>query len=579
MLKTLRIRSFAIIEDLTVDFGAGLNVMTGETGAGKSIVVDALGLAAGDRADTSMIRSGEDRAVVEAVFVAAADSEARVVLGARGIDLDGDEVVVRREIAASGGGRVFINGSPSTVTVLREFGDLIVELHGQHEHQSLLSAERHRDALDLFGAHEKRSEATARAHAEVLEARKRLQDLRDRSRERESLAESLRLTVTEIDAVAPRPGELDELDRERSRLQNAEQIATALGESVRLLYEGDPTAGSMAAGAARHADTLAGLDPDLAEVAARIRAAGLELEDAGSELRDYRDGNSFDPARLEEVETRRAVISNLLLRYGPDERAAIARRDEAATELDELGDLETEETRATEAVAGAERQYVRAAAALSKARVAAAKGLAPRVEKQLGALALGKARFRVETTSVRGAETIEDRSRAVALHPRGAERVEFLLAANPGEEPRPLARVASGGELSRVMLALHVVLEQAGGERVLVFDEVDAGVGGATADAVGARLAGLGALQQVLCVTHLPQVAAHAEHHYHVRKRVVAGRTRAELATLDGDERVDELARMLGGKEITAASRRNAAELLSAASTRTADGRTRGRET
>jgi DNA repair protein RecN (Recombination protein N) len=578
MLKTLRIRSFAIIEDLTVEFDAGLNVLTGETGAGKSIVVDALGLAAGDRADTSMIRSGDGRAVVEAVFRVAPGSEARAVLDARGVDPEGEDVIVRREIATSGGGRVFINGSPSTVTVLREIGDLMVELHGQHEHQSLLSAERHREALDLFGDHADLAEATAAAYNEVLASRERLQDLRDRSRERESLAESLRLTVAEIDAVAPRPGELDDLDRRRKRLQNAEQIATALDEAVRLLYEGDPTAGSLAAAAARRADTLAELDPDLAEIASRIRAAGLELEDAGSGLRDYRDGNSFDPTRLEEIETRRAAISSLLLRYGPDESAAIARRDAAADELEELGDLVTEEARAAEAVAVAERDYADAAGELSRARETAAGGLAPRVEKQLRALALGKARFRVETAPARGSETVEGRSGPVALHPRGAERVEFLLAANPGEEARPLARVASGGELSRVMLALHVVLERAGGERVLVFDEVDAGVGGATADAVGARLAGLGSLQQVLCVTHLPQVAAHAEHHYHVRKRVVAGRTRAELATLDGDERVDELARMLGGKEITAASRRNAVELLSAASARTAGGRARGRE-
>jgi len=477
--------------------------------------------------------------------------------------------VVRREVAPSGAGRVFLNGSPSTVTVLRELGDRLVELHGQHEHQSLLSPARQRELLDDFGAHHDALTRVEVRHAAVLEAREGLAEIRGRAAERDARIEELGATLREIDAVAPRPGERDALDRERTILQNSGSMAQLLEESVGLLYEGDSTAASLAAAAARRVESLAKLDPELDSVARRVDAARVELEDAGAALRDYRDRGEFDPARLEEVETRRAALERLLLRYGPDEASALERRDEVHVELEALGKLADLEASAVEVVERAEAAYVDAARRLGRARSAAATGMKPRVEAQLEALALARARFEIAFSPARGDE-IERSGKRWPLGARGAERAEFLLAANPGESTHALAKVASGGELARIMLSLHMVLEKAGRGRVLVFDEVDAGVSGAVADAVGGRLAELATKHQVLCVTHLPQVAAHAERHYHVGKRVVGRRTTVDIASLSGEQRVGELARMLGGKEITPASTRNAAELLAAAEARRA---------
>jgi len=563
MLKTLRIRNLAIIEDLTVEFGPGLNLLTGETGAGKSILVDALGLAAGDRADSKLVRAGADRAVIEAVFEPLSGRTVRKRLQERGVDMEGQALVVRREVPVSGGGRVFLNGSPSTVAVLREAGEYLVELHGQHDHQSLLSPDRHLELLDEFGGHQESLQRVVAAHREVESERKKLEALQERARSGAERTELLRRRMKEIESVAPRPGELASLVRERKILQNSGLVVTLLQEAVGLLYEGEATAASLAAGAASRVSKLAELDPEVREIAGRVDAARLELEDAGVALRDYRDRTQFDPLRLEELESRRAALENLLLQYGPDEEAALRTRGEAIRELEDLEDLETEEQRIRDGLTTAESRYLERAAALTRSRRRAAERMAPRMEEQFAVLALERARFRAVLSPSRGSEAAAGRE--IPLHPRGAERAEFLLTANPGEEARPLSKVASGGELSRVMLALHVLLEKAGDGQVLVFDEVDAGVGGAVADAVGARLRDLAKRHQVLCLTHLPQVAAYAHRHYHVKKHVVGERTRAEVTPLDGEQQVNELARMLGGKRVTAASRRNATELLNAA--------------
>ncbi|HEX6852416.1 MAG TPA: DNA repair protein RecN [Candidatus Polarisedimenticolaceae bacterium] len=557
MLRTLRIRNVAVVEELTVEFGAGLNVLTGETGAGKSILVDALGLAAGERSSASLVRSGSDRAIVEAVFEPPFPSPLEALLDARGVERGEDGLVVKREVASSGGGRVFVNGSPTTVAVLREIGGLLVELHGQHEHQSLLAGDRQLDLLDARAGAAEAADRVAAAWDERRRKREALEHLRDAARDREARIATLREVVREIDALDPRPGERERLDRERRVLQHAERVARLLEEATDALHEGEPSAAALAASAARRVAELAEIDPGLAELARRVETARLELQDAGATLGAWRDRADFDPARLEGIATRLAALDRLLLRYGPDEEAALATREAAEAERAQLEDVDRSIEQAERAAEEAEAAYAAAAKALSERRRAAAAVLSREVETQLGALALVKARF------------------AVALRegppgPRGAERAEFLLAANPGEPSRPLAQTASGGELSRVMLALHLVLEGAGSGRVLVFDEVDAGVGGAVAAAVGARLGTLAGRHQVLCVTHLPQVAAHASRHYHVRKRVAEGRTSTDICALDGAARVEELARMLGGRELTEGARRNAEELLVEAGTWTA---------
>ena len=566
MLHTLRIRQFAIIEDVSVEFGPGLNLLTGETGAGKSILVGALGLLSGNRSDSSMVRSEAERAIVEALLHPSPLSRSSIhsLLHDRGLEPEPDgSLLLRREVSVSGAGRVFINGSPSTVSVLREIGERLLELHGQHEHQRLLSSDHHLTLLDQFGGHRGELEAVRSAYRRVADARERLGQLHQRAAESRERAGELRRQIREIDAVSPQPGERERIESDCRLLRHAGEVAELLNEAVELLYDGEPSASALAAAGSRRVARLAELDPSLAEFTARVEAAQLDLQEAGAALRDYRERADFDPARLERLEGRRAALESLFLKYGTDEQQVLARRGRLADELRGLENLDAELGRASIEHAKGLDAYRTAARRLTSARRKAAKRLRPALEDQLHVLALPRARVEVEFREARG--PLSSDGVGPPLHPAGAERVELKLAANPGEPSRPLVKVASGGELSRVMLALHVVLEGAAEGRGLVFDEVDAGIGGAVADAVGARLADLALRQQVLCVTHLPQVAAYADRHYHVEKRTSGGRTRAVVSPLSSDQRVDELARMLGGRRVTDASRRNAADLLAAA--------------
>ena len=561
MLKTLRIRNLVTIEDLSVEFGPGLNVLTGETGAGKSIVMDALGLATGERGDSALVRSGTDRSVIEAAFDAASCGPLPARLAERGLDASDASLVIRRELPASGSGRVLVNGSPTTVGVLRELGELLVDLHGQHEHQGLLSPERHLELLDAFGDNDDARAHVLAAHRDALEAEARVTRLGDLRREGRVRTESLKETLREIRGVDPQPGELDALGRDRAVLMNGAQVVQLLDESIARLDEGRRP-GDPRASRSRAPRRRAGTDRSGAfTLASRLESARLELEDARDTLTAYRDRLDFDPARLESIESRRAALSRLLLKWGPTENDARQTSERAERELATLSNLDAEVAEAEKQQGAARAAYDAAARVLSHRRASAASRLGPAVEAELKPLAFGKARFAVVLTPV-------------TFHPAGTERAEFFLAANPGEPARPIGRAASGGELSRLMLALHVVFHAATPGLTLVFDEVDAGVSGSVALAVGARLARLASRHQVLCVTHLPQVAAHADGHYHVAKRVVAGRTLTEIVPLTGTERVDELARMLGGRQATDASRENAAELLAEA---VKVGRARGR--
>jgi len=566
LLRTLRIRNLVIIEDVTVEFGPGLNLLTGETGAGKSILVSALGLVAGLRADRSLVRASEERATVEALFQLEPDSDVAAWCAERGIDVGQDgQLSIRREVAADGPGRVLLNGSPGTLGMLRELGQQLLELQGQHEPKNLLGARRHLELIDRLGGHVRERERVGRAYAGVREAASQLGELRERAAGKAARIEELGRTIEELAQLEPRPGELLELESERRVLQNAGRVAELLDQAVTLSYEGDPAAASLAAGTAARAEELAELDPSLRELAVRARSASAELQDIGSAFRDYRERTDFDPGRLESVESRRALLERACLRYATDEVGLSERRDAARTELTALREVGDRLTAAETRLQEAEDAYLVAAAALTRKRRAAAKKLEQTLAAQFRELALAKAVLRVEFADARGEMIERPGGTGRPLSPAGAERAEFLLAANPGEPLRYLRQVASGGELSRVMLALHVVAESEDAGRALVFDEVDAGVGGAVADAVGARLQRLARHHQLLCVTHLPQVAAYADRHFRVRKRVQSGRTRAGIARVSGQERVDELARMLGGKSPTPASRRHASELLDAA--------------
>lgn len=558
MLQALRIRQLVLVEDQSLDFESGLTLLTGETGAGKSILVDALGLIAGQRADRDLVRKGASAAIVEASFALEENSPAWVWAADQGLDeiVEQRQLVVRREIRAEGAGKIRLNGSPCTLAMLRELGGCLLELHGQHDQQSLLSTDRQRELIDRFGTHAPLLTAVAEAFGALQQARRRFAELRERSSDRLKRAAQLRAELEAIEAVAPEPGEIERLDAERRIQAHAvkmgELLETALGATV----DDERSAVSLSALAERTVEDIAAIDPSLGVVAAQIASARVELEDAASVLHDYQAGLRCEPRRLDEIESRRARLRDLLLRFGETEQDVLEHADRSRAELAELDGIDDTLDAAAAACERAERDYAAAAAKLTRARKTASRKLIPEVEGELQELALEKARFDIAWTALPG-------EAPVSLH--GAEVAEFRLAANPGEGLRPLHKVASGGELSRVMLALHAVLEDASAGRVLVFDEVDAGVGGAVADAIGSRLAALARRQQVLCVTHLPQVAAYADGHLRIRKDDRGGRTYASVEPLDRGSRVEELARMLAGRTPTSVSRRHAREMLAAA--------------
>jgi DNA repair protein RecN (Recombination protein N) len=550
MLRELRIRNFAVIESATVEFASGLNVLSGETGAGKSMLIDAILLVRGARAQTDVIRSDADAATVEARFEVAPRSSALAVLDEAGIPPGEGEILVRRELARSGRHRAFVNDSPVTVALLERLGDHLVEVHGQHEHHRLLEPARQLDLLDRYAETEEMRDVVAALFAKHRAALDDVARTRATERDRVQREDLLRFQVSELDAARLRPGEEAELRTERQRVQHAERFATGLSEVAGLLAEEEPSAMGRLGRARRVLSDLARLDPAFGPAADALQAAEAQVEDAILMLRALRDRAAVDPGRLEAIEERLDALMRLERKYGDTEEAMVRFRDEAAAELDRL-------QRHEELLAGQERvlaevwgELTTAAAWLSERRTLAARKLGSEAQRELRTLGMERATFEVAV----------ERSAPEAVSARGLDRVELRLAANPGNEARPLARVASGGELSRTMLALHAVLA-ADGVATMVFDEVDAGVGGRAAAVVADRLAAVARGRQVLCVTHLAPIAARADHHLRVAKTVRAGRTRVTAIALHGDERAAEVARMLGG-DVTSEAVRHARELL-----------------
>ncbi len=556
MLRTLRIRDLAVVEDVTIEFGAGLNLLTGETGAGKSIVVQALGLVAGARADRDAVRAGAERAVVEALFEISDNSPLPGWADEHGLEPIVDrQFLVRREVSVTGTGRAFANGSPVTQVLLREAGRLLVDLHGQHDHVRLLEADRQIELLDRFGGSERLAAEVAEAFVAVGAAEEELAAWTERLARREDRLDQLRRTVREIDAVAPREGEWEALASERRLLRSASRVAEGCQEILASTRDGDESAVDRVTRAARRAEELAEIDPTLLGAVERLRSAAIEIADVASEFEILRARLQYEPGHLDQIETRTAALQQLFLRHAADETGLLDLRASAAAEIAQLDDVDASRASREKALAEVLARYVAAAAQLTERRAAAAGGLSAAVTGELEAVALAGAVFEVQLDPrlVDGAPV---------RHRRGGERVEFVFAANPGEPARGIATAASGGELSRLLLALHVVLGPTLGADVAVFDEVDAGVGGTIAYAVGARLAEVAQGRQVICVSHLPQIAAWADRHLGVSKSVSDGRTRIRIESLASDERIEELARMLAGRRATASSRQHAAELL-----------------
>jgi len=555
MLISLAIKDLAIIDEATIEFASGLNVLTGETGAGKSIVIEALSLVLGDRARTDTIRLGASRAVVEALFRLPGGGRCAARLRARDLidpEDDGDTVdlIVRRIVAPGGKGRVYVNGHLTTVTNLAEITRGLVDLSSQHQHTELLDPSSHLELLDRFGGLVEARGAYDAAWSAVERARAKRDALRRKERERAQREDFARFQLDEIEGVAPRPGEDDELDEERRRLVHAEALLSGAHEAAERLSQGRGTAAEQLLGAHRQLERLRSHDPRLEPLIDRVEAARIEVEDLGMEIAAYASGVDIDPRRLAVVNERLSVLERLKRKYGSDLAAVLASAAELRAEVEGYASLEDEVIALEAETEALEARARTAAEALSKGRRAAAERLAADVAGELTGLAMSGAALAFALDS------------GGALGPRGIDSGELHIQTNVGEGFGPLVRVASGGELSRVLLALKRVLIDVDPVDTCIFDEVDAGTGGAVADVIGMKLGEIAKERQVIAITHLAQIAARGVHHLRVEKTISAERTVTRVRALDPDERTEEIARMLGGVAITPRVRAHAQELL-----------------
>jgi DNA repair protein RecN (Recombination protein N) len=566
MLRELSIRNLAVVEEAVVPLAPGFNVLTGETGAGKSILIDALLLIIGARAHPDVIRSGAETAVVEAVFEVEASGPVAAALDESGHRLRDPQVVIKRELSRAGRHRVWVNDSAATVGLLERLGDLLVEVHGQHEHQRLMEPARQLELLDRFAECADRRERVALLVRRWEEARAALGRVREELRTTVQQEDLYRFQLSEIDAVQLRDGEEDELRAERLRLQHAERIYGALQEVLAQLYGDRESAAARLAKAAALLRDLTRYDPDAGAPIEALDGAQAYVEDTVARVRALRERTVFDPGRLEQIDGRLDAVIKLKRKYGDTVPAILARRQEIAGALDRIDRHDAVLEEAEREVAAAAQAAADEALKLSEARTEAADRLERLIQREIRALGMEHGRFRVVLRrEAAGADELACGDGPWRIGIRGAETAEFLLSANPGEALRPLAKVISGGELSRVMLAVKTILAATDEVPTLVFDEVDAGIGGRVADVVGQKLRATATGRQVLCVTHLAPIAAYASHQLLVEKRVSRGATRTSVTALGGEARIEELARMLAGERITDTSRRHARELLRAA--------------
>lgn len=551
MLVELAVENLAVVERIRLRLHPGFNVLTGETGSGKSLIVGALSLLFGGRASPDMIRTGEERALVSGIFELPADPRLRALLDQAGIAAEDGELLLEREITAAGKSRAWAASRPVTVAFLRELAPFLGDIHGQHDQQKLFSSDAQREMLD-------QAAGAAGLLGQVLhhwrEWRSALQELAalDRAeQERLRLADLWFMQRSEIASAALRPGEEEQLENERRVLRNVARLSEAVSAAYQLLEESEPSASGAVAQVLRRLEEAARIDATLAPLAETLRPAQIALQEAAHELRHYLGRLEADPRRLEQVESRLALIGRLKRKYGSTVEEILAFHDEVSARLASLESAGEQRAALENSIADHEARYRGLSLQLRQLRQRAARRLSRKVEEELSGLAMPGAVFRILLEPCEPGET-------------GIDRVSFLFSANAGEEPRPLDRVASGGELSRVALAIKTCMAPAKNEaaRTLVFDEVDAGVGGAAGEMIGRRLRELSRRHQVLCVTHLAQIAGFADHHYAVSKSEAAGRTAAGVEWLGKKERVREIARMLSGQRVTPEALRHAEKLM-----------------
>jgi DNA repair protein RecN (Recombination protein N) len=568
VLAELRLENYAVIDNVVIEFASGLNLLTGETGAGKSILIDALGLLLGEKASSDVIRTGAERAVVAAVFESdgAAARSIEAILETNGLDAENGSLILRREIAPGGKGRVFINNQPATVAVLKQIAPHLAVIHAQNESIVNFDAAARQDLLDAYAGVELNDVAAAFGHWKQI--RWRIAELEQDEQDRMRLLDLWNFQCREIEEARLRTSEDEQLEAEKRVLANAEKIYGAAINAFDLLYEGNASTSSSLRAAQKHLEELTRYEPKFQEALAALDSARISVEDVGATLRDYAGGIQASPERLAEIEDRLALLDRLKRKYGPTLDQTIAFGEDIRRKLSEMENKDQVllELRAMLAVAGGE--YRKAARSVSRKRSEAGRKLEKLVEAEINDLAM-RASFRIAV------EENEDEAHWTAS---GINQVVYRITTNAGETMRPLEQIASGGELSRVMLALKASVEagtnpagdltikkkSAVAQRTLVFDEIDTGIGGRAAEAVGKKLKALSKSNQVLCVTHLPQIATFADHHYLIEKREAGGRAKTTVRQITGDERTEEVARMLSGAKLTDTSRKHAEQMIRA---------------
>jgi DNA repair protein RecN (Recombination protein N) len=564
MLTLLNISNIALIDELRVDFDRGLNLLTGETGSGKSIIVDALGVLIGGRFTSDLLKTGETRAFIEGLFLVARNPELEEMLRAAGVELDGrdaSEIIIRRELAANGRNKIFINHQLATQSLLRDLRPFLVDIHGQGEQQTLFNPDTHLELLDAYAGVTALSQDTAAAYKRWAALKRGLDEHRQDEAEKFQLVDILRFQIDELARALLVAGEDERLEEERRRLMNVEKLTTLCGEGFELTYEDNDSAITRIGQAARRVEELSGYESSFRGYLEGLESARALLEDLAFSLRDFADKLEFSPERLAEIEQRLAEISRLKRKYGGSIEAAL---EHLARSQDRLRHIERADERESELRAelrSARREYLSAARKLHAERARAAKKFERAVERDMAEVAMEHAKFQVQVALPTDSE-LSDEEASSFFTARGIDRVEFYFSANVGEPLRPLAKVASGGEASRLMLVLKTIASASEFPRTIVFDEIDSGIGGRVSEAVGVKLKKLSETNQVLCVTHQPQIARFADSHLLVRKEAVAGRTEVNIDRLDRRGRVEEIARMLTGAEITESARRHAREML-----------------
>lgn len=570
MLSYLKIENIAIIDHLQVNFSLGLNMLTGETGAGKSIIIDALGLILGERSDPQLIRAGSQKGTVEGIFNIEANQQVKDKLAKLHIEHDGKEIHLRRVMTSEGKSRAFVNNTLISLKNLKEIGENLVAIHGQHTHQELLHRENHTDYLDYFGNNYPARRRLQSTLHNIKELTRQLEGLKMDEREKSQKIDLLTFQIDEISRTNLQPHEDEELEKKKTLLGNAERIHELASHSYSLLYEEENSVISIIDQIKKRLLELTHIDDSYSPHLTNLEEIKYKLEDFSLFLRDYLQSVKVDPQQLQEVEDRLVEIRRLKKKYGDTIEDILNFKKSAQTELKSISVNEEKIEELTNQLEEEYSRYYQAAEELSTKRKEDARQLKRLVEKELSQLAMEKTQFEAPFQPVLpGPGSIKIGKREVWGNERGIDQVEFFIAPNIGEELRPLAKIASGGEISRLMLALKSTINTAETFKTLIFDEIDLGIGGRVAEVVGRKLSLLSSVHQIICITHLPQIAAFAQQHYFVEKRVHRSRTRALIRELNKDELIEEIARMLGGETITETTRRHAREMIESCSSST----------